>query len=90
LEDVLSEPPSIYFFHQLMSVLPEIENYLPVCDQYFSLLENLLKFSKGHDLAALLDTFKKEVINHHVIETSEKGMSPPLTYLYFPAIFIPS
>jgi len=52
-EEKKLEPPSLYFFNQLISVLPEVDKFSDACDQFFTLLENLLKAYK-----ALLKKFK--------------------------------
>jgi len=73
LEEALTEPPSLYLFNELMAVLPDIQRYAETCDEYFLLLENLVKVYKGHDFQSLLKKYKNKLLEHPVVELTASG-----------------
>lgn len=66
----VAEPPAAFLFKLLLSVLKEVEKYADGCDQYFQLLEHLMKDYEGKDLPELLSDFANKVINHPIVEVS--------------------
>jgi len=64
------EAPASFLFKLLLSVLKEVDKYHDSCDQYFQLLEHLMKDYEGKDLPELLADFANKVIQHPIVEVS--------------------
>ena len=70
LAQQLPTPPSTFFLNLLLPALTEIEQYAETCDQYFMLLESLLKdYDNSKELLHLVKRLARSIIRHPVVET---------------------
>jgi ubiquitin C-terminal hydrolase len=67
------ESPATHFFNLLISELKNVNNFSKTCDQYFYLLENLMKSYQSTALPDLLTQLIHKVEKHPIVETSSSG-----------------
>lgn len=71
----LPEPIALFFFNALIPHLDEIENHKDTSEQYFIVLEKVLKAAgtEGLDLAGLLEKLAGKINSLPVVETGTDG-----------------
>jgi hypothetical protein len=64
------ENPVAHFFNLLISELENVDDFSKSCDQYFYLLENLMKDYQSTALPQLLKQLVRKVKEHPITEVS--------------------
>jgi len=70
LAQSLPSAPPTFFLNLLLPALAEVELYSETCDQYFMVLEALLKdYDNSKELLQLVKQLSRAIVKHPVVET---------------------